>query len=64
MRGRLPPAGGGSCLSQRGTHSSGQDMQIDPRRCAMIIQDLQNDVIMDGGAFASSARPRMQGSNG
>ena len=36
---------------------SGQDMQIDPRRCAMIIQDLQNDVIMDGGAFAESGAP-------
>jgi gluconolactonase len=32
-------------------------MQIDPRRCAMIIQDLQNDVIMDGGAFAESGAP-------
>src|SRR5262249_42904324 len=36
---------------------SSQDMQIDPRRCAMIIQDLQNDVIMDGGAFADSGAP-------
>src|SRR5947199_6086990 len=36
---------------------SGQDMQIDPHRCAMIIQDLQNDVIMDGGAFAESGAP-------
>ena len=32
-------------------------MQLDPRRCAMIIQDLQNDVIMDGGAFADSGAP-------
>ena len=30
---------------------------LDPSRCAMIIQDLQNDVIMDGGAFASSGSP-------
>ena len=29
----------------------------DPRRCAMIIQDLQNDVISDGGAFADSGSP-------
>jgi gluconolactonase len=35
----------------------GADMQLDPKRCAMIIQDLQNDVIMDGGAFASSGAP-------
>jgi gluconolactonase len=33
------------------------EMQLDPRRCAMIIQDLQNDVIMDGGAFADSGAP-------
>jgi gluconolactonase len=32
-------------------------MRLDPQRCAMIIQDLQNDVIMDGGAFAESGAP-------
>jgi gluconolactonase len=36
---------------------TGADMQFDPRRCAMIIQDLQNDVIMEGGAFADSGAP-------
>jgi gluconolactonase len=36
---------------------SGTDMNLDPRRCAMIIQDLQNDVIMEGGAFAESGAP-------
>ena len=30
---------------------------IDPRRAALIIQDMQNDVVMDGGAFASSGSP-------
>jgi gluconolactonase len=33
------------------------EMRLDPQRCAMIIQDLQNDVIMDGGAFAESGSP-------
>jgi len=33
------------------------NMQLDPKRCAMILQDLQNDVIMDGGAFAESGAP-------
>ncbi|MBR0849133.1 isochorismatase family protein [Bradyrhizobium diazoefficiens] len=33
------------------------EMRLDPSRCAMIIQDLQNDVIMDGGAFAESGAP-------
>lgn len=32
-------------------------MHIDPTRCALIIQDMQNDVVMDGGAFASSGSP-------
>jgi gluconolactonase len=30
---------------------------LDPARCALIIQDMQNDVVMDGGAFASSGSP-------
>src|SRR3569833_3704690 len=33
------------------------DRQLVPTRCAMIIQDLQNDVIMEGGAFADSGAP-------
>src|SRR5262249_54006397 len=36
---------------------AGGDMRLDPQRCAMIIQDLQNDVIMEGGAFAASGSP-------
>jgi len=32
-------------------------LQLDPKRCALIIQDLQNDVIMEGGAFADSGAP-------
>ena len=30
---------------------------IDPKRAAMMIQDLQNDVIIEGGAFADSGAP-------
>src|SRR3954471_18524345 len=30
---------------------------IDPKSAAMIIQDLQNDIIIDGGAFADSGAP-------
>jgi gluconolactonase len=33
-------------------------IQIDPKRTALIIQDLQNDVIIDGGAFAESGSPQ------
>ena len=33
------------------------DFRIDPARTAMIIQDMQNDVMMDGGAFAHTGSP-------
>ncbi len=33
------------------------ELRVDPRRAAMVIQDLQNDVIIDGGAFAESGAP-------
>ena len=32
-------------------------MNLDPGRTALIIQDLQNDVIAEGGAFADSGAP-------
>jgi gluconolactonase len=31
--------------------------RIDPRSAALIIQDLQNDVMIEGGAFADSGAP-------
>src|SRR3954447_5190733 len=34
-----------------------EDLQLDPRRCALIIQDMQNDTIIEGGAFADSGAP-------
>src|SRR5215208_1098016 len=36
---------------------SDEVLQLDPKRSAMIIQDLQNDVIIEGGAFADSGAP-------
>lgn len=33
-------------------------LDLDPSRCALIIQDMQNDVVMDGGAFAESGAPQ------
>ncbi|MFC4667226.1 isochorismatase family protein [Seohaeicola nanhaiensis] len=33
------------------------DFRIDGRRTALILQDMQNDVIADGGAFAASGAP-------
>jgi gluconolactonase len=36
---------------------SDEALQLDPGRCALIIQDMQNDVIIAGGAFADSGAP-------
>jgi gluconolactonase len=33
-------------------------LTLDPDRCVLIIQDLQNDVMMDGGAFAETGAPQ------
>src|ERR1044072_6762288 len=33
------------------------DFTIDPATTALIVQDLQNDVIIEGGAFADSGSP-------
>jgi gluconolactonase len=38
--------------------SENERIDVDPRRAALIIQDLQNDVMMDGGAFADSGAPQ------
>ncbi len=33
-------------------------LKLDPKRCALIVQDLQNDVIIARGAFAASGSPQ------
>ncbi len=35
-----------------------EGLTLDPDRCVLIIQDLQNDVIIEGGAFADSGSPQ------
>jgi gluconolactonase len=37
--------------------SENETLELDPSRCALILQDLQNDVIIEGGAFAESGSP-------
>ena len=37
--------------------SETERIDVDPGRAALIIQDMQNDVMMDGGAFAESGAP-------
>ena len=34
-----------------------EGLTLDASRCALIIQDMQNDVIIEGGAFADSGAP-------
>jgi gluconolactonase len=34
------------------------ELKLDPARCVMLIQDLQNDVMIDGGAFAETGSPQ------
>ena len=34
-----------------------EGLKLNPKRCVLIIQDLQNDVIIEGGAFAESGSP-------
>ena len=36
---------------------SESQIALDPQRTALIIQDMQNDVIIEGGAFADSGAP-------
>ncbi len=38
-------------------HLATGSLQIDPLRTALVIQDMQNDVVMEGGAFADSGSP-------
>jgi len=35
-----------------------EGLTLDPARCVLIIQDLQNDVMMEGGAFAETGAPQ------
>jgi gluconolactonase len=37
--------------------SATESLKLDPARVALIIQDMQNDVIIEGGAFADSGAP-------
>src|SRR6202167_5631595 len=42
------PAAPASAPERASTHAG---LSLDPGRCALIIQDMQNDVMMEGGAF-------------
>jgi gluconolactonase len=55
MRRGAGTQGNGASRAPAAVHDGA--LQLDPKRCALILQDLQNDVIMEGGAFASSGAP-------
>jgi gluconolactonase len=44
-------------MAARATAAGEAPLRLDASRCALIIQDMQNDVVMDGGAFAASGSP-------
>lgn len=50
-------ATGASGVASHASPGSNDVLRLDPSRCALIIQDMQNDVVMDGGAFAASGSP-------
>ena len=51
------PASASTPPPQAASGTDDNGLSLDPARCALIIQDMQNDVVMDGGAFASSGSP-------
>ena len=46
-----------AAIAPNGTKKAATGYRLDPARCALIIQDMQNDVVMEGGAFADSGSP-------
>lgn len=58
MRSSPPSATVASPSAAPGRAQRSGKLAIEPSRCALIIQDMQNDVMMEGGAFASSGSPQ------
>jgi len=46
-----------AAVSRNGANKAAPGYRLEASRCAMLIQDMQNDVVMEGGAFASSGSP-------
>ncbi|MBJ3775170.1 isochorismatase family protein [Acuticoccus mangrovi] len=58
MRARSsPPSPARPAPSAAAPAAKGDGLALDPGRCALVIQDMQNDVVSDGGAFAASGAP-------
>ena len=52
------PAGATTAPAAAERASARGQLALDPSRCALIIQDMQNDVVTEGGAFAASGSPQ------
>ncbi|WP_108661826.1 isochorismatase family protein [Acuticoccus kandeliae] len=55
--GEAPRASAPAAPPAAAAETPGDGLRLDPARCALIIQDMQNDVVMEGGAFADSGSP-------
>ncbi len=63
---RVRPASSATAANSAATQAPARDGggtgggtgPLDPARCALVIQDMQNDVVMENGAFASSGSPQ------
>jgi gluconolactonase len=59
MRANVPTGARGAATGAGPERASTRaNFALDPSRCALIIQDMQNDVVTDGGAFAASGSPQ------
>ena len=47
----------GAAAAPQAAPQGDEALALDAGRCALIIQDMQNDVVMEGGAFAASGAP-------
>ena len=43
--------------SESSSPAAGPGLNLDPRRAVLVIQDMQNDAVSEGGAFAASGAP-------
>lgn len=55
--GEAPVAAGSAGTSSKGLQLS-ECPALDPKKTALLIQDLQNDVMIDGGAFEGTGSPQ------
>ncbi len=55
--GSSPKTVAAAAVARNGALKCAPGYVLDTGRCAVIVQDMQNDVVMEGGAFAASGSP-------